>query len=101
MGEWGTDGGGAREGRRGSAGRTVLPAVFRTGHRRGPTASAGNPLSEGGRRDGRGVRGRMDLRLFTAEPLGCSPGTVAALLSGYTPIQNKKPKKKKEKENKE
>ena len=40
----------------------------------------------------------MDTRICMAESLCCSPETITALLIGYTPIQNKKLKKKKEKE---
>ena len=45
--------------------------------------------------DGRGVWGRMDTCIFMAESLHCSPETITALLIDYTPIQNKKLKKKK------
>ena len=40
--------------------------------------------------------GRMDtcINMCTAESLGCSPGTIATLLISYTPIQNKKFKRK-------
>ena len=37
----------------------------------------------------------MDIRVCTAESLCCSPVTITTLLMGYTPIQNKKLKKKK------
>ena len=40
--------------------------------------------------------GRMDTCIFMAESLHCLPETVTALLIGYTPIQNKKFKRKKE-----
>ena len=40
--------------------------------------------------DGRGVWGRMDTCICIAESLHCSPETITTLLTGYTPIQNKK-----------
>ena len=43
-----------------------------------------------GNLDGRGVWGRTDTSMCMAEPLGCSPETVTALLTSSTPIQNKK-----------
>ena len=48
--------------------------------------------------DGRGVWGRIDTRVSTAESLCCPPETTTALLIGYTPIQNKKLKKPQVKE---
>ena len=39
--------------------------------------------------DGRGVWGRMDTCVCTAEPLHCSPESIKVLLISYTPIQNK------------
>ena len=45
--------------------------------------------------DGRGVWGRMDSCIGLAESLCCPPETITTLLTGYTPIQNKKLKKKK------
>ena len=47
--------------------------------------------------DGRGVWGRMDIGICMAESLSCSPETITTLLIGYTPIQNKKFKRKKKK----
>ena len=44
--------------------------------------------------DGRRMWGRMDTCVCTAESLCCSPKTIATLLTGYTPIQNKKLKNK-------
>ena len=40
--------------------------------------------------DGRGVWGRMDTCIFMTESLCCPPETTIKLLTGYTPIQNKK-----------
>ena len=40
--------------------------------------------------------GRMDTCICMAESLHCSPETITTLLIGYSPIQNKKLKKKKE-----
>ena len=37
-----------------------------------------------------GVWGRMDTCLCKAESFHCSLGTTVTLLTGYTPIQNKK-----------
>ena len=48
----------------------------------------------GGSLGGRGVWGRMDTCIYMVESLHCSPGTITALLIGYTPIQNKKVKKR-------
>ena len=39
--------------------------------------------------DGRGVWGRMDTGICTAESLCCSPETITTLLIGHAPIQNK------------
>ena len=44
--------------------------------------------------DGRGVWGRMDPCVCTAESLRWSPETITTLLIGYNPIQNKKLRKK-------
>ena len=40
--------------------------------------------------DGRRVQGRVDTSRRVAEFLRCSPETILTLLTGYTPIQNKK-----------
>ena len=42
----------------------------------------------------KGVWGRMDIHICIAEFLCCPPETITTLLIGYTPIQNKKLKKK-------
>ena len=47
--------------------------------------------------NGSRVWGRMDTCICMAESLFCSPEPMATLLIGYTPIQNKKLKRKKEK----
>ena len=47
--------------------------------------------------DGRGVWGRMDTCICMAESLHCPHETITKLLTGYTPIKNKKLKKKKKK----
>ena len=44
--------------------------------------------------DGRAVWGRMDTCIRMAESLHCLPETITALLISYTPIQNKKLKKR-------
>ena len=44
--------------------------------------------------DGREVWGRMDTCIHMAESLPCSPEAMTTLLIGYTPIKNKKFKKK-------
>ena len=44
--------------------------------------------------DGRGIWGRMDTCICMAESLHCSPQTITMLLISYTPIQNKKFRKK-------
>ena len=43
--------------------------------------------------DGRAVWGIMDTYTGMAEFFGCSPEIITTLLTGYTPIQNKKLKK--------
>ena len=45
--------------------------------------------------DGREVWGRMDTCICLIESLCCPYETIKALLTGYTPVQNKKLKKKK------
>ena len=45
--------------------------------------------------DRRGVWGRTDSCIGLAESLCCPPEIITTLLTGYTPIQNKKLKKKK------
>ena len=47
--------------------------------------------------DGRGVWGTMDMCIITAESLDYSPQTITTLLIGYTSVQNKKLKKRKNK----
>ena len=47
-----------------------------------------------GSMDGRGVFGRMDVCICTAESLCCPSETTTILLTGYTPIQKKKLNKK-------
>ena len=42
--------------------------------------------------DRKGVWGRMDTCICMAESLCCSSETITTLLTGYTPIQNKKRK---------
>ena len=44
--------------------------------------------------DGREVWGRMDTCICLIESLCCPYETIKALLTGYTPVQNKKLKKK-------
>ena len=46
--------------------------------------------------NGRGVWGRMYTCTCKAESLYCSPETIKILLIGYTPIENKKFKEKKD-----
>ena len=43
---------------------------------------------------GSGVWGKMDSCICRAESLGSPPETITTLLIGYTPIQNKKFKKR-------
>ena len=45
--------------------------------------------------DGRGIQGRMNTCVCVAESLSCPPETITSFLNGYTPMQNKKFKKKK------
>ena len=40
--------------------------------------------------DGRGVRGRVDICICTAESFCCPPKTITTLVVGYTLIKNKK-----------
>ena len=51
--------------------------------------------------EGKGVWGRMDTRICIAESLCYSPETTTTLLTGYTPIQNKKLKFEKKKKKKQ
>ena len=44
--------------------------------------------------DGRGVCGRMDIRIGTTKSIHYSPETITALLIGYISIQNKNVGKK-------
>ena len=57
--------------------------------------STGNSSQLCGRLDGRRVWRRMDTCMCMAESLCCPLATITTLLLGYTPIQNKKLKKKK------
>ena len=50
--------------------------------------------------DRRGVQGRMDTCICMAEYLCCAPKTIPTFLICYTPIQNKKFKKKERKKEK-
>ena len=59
-----------------------------------PHRTLGTLLSVCGSLDGRGVSGRMDTCICTAESLCCSPKTITTLLISYTPIQTKKFKNK-------
>jgi len=49
-----------------------------------------------GSKDGRGVQERIDACVFITEPLCCPTETITTLLIGYTPIQNKKFKLRKQ-----
>ena len=49
----------------------------------------GNWLSVPDSLDGRGIWGRMDTCICIAESLCCLPETIAGLVIGYIPIQNK------------
>jgi len=49
-----------------------------------------------GNKDGRGVQERIDACVFITEPLCCPTETITTLLIGYTPIQNKKFKLRKQ-----
>ena len=57
--------------------------------------STGALLMLRGSLDGRGVWGRMDTCVCMAESFSCPLETITTLLISYTPIQNKKFKKKK------
>ena len=57
--------------------------------------STGNSSQLCGRLDGRRVWRRMDTCMCMAESLCCPLATITTLLLGYTPVQNKKLKKKK------
>ena len=43
--------------------------------------------------DRRGVWGRMDSCACMTESLRCAPETITTVITGYTPVQNKKLKK--------
>ena len=49
--------------------------------------------------DGKGAWGRMDTCICMAESLPCPPETITILLMGYTPIKNKKIKRKEKEKN--
>ena len=66
----------------------VHTAIFKMANQKGPTIQCGNL-------DGSGFWDRMDTCIYIAESLHCSPETITTLLIDYTPIQNKKLKKKK------
>ena len=70
-------------------------AVFEMGNQQGQHGELGSMLCAS--LDGRGVWGRMDTCICMAESLHCSHETITTLLTGYTPIQSKKLKKKKKK----
>ena len=71
-------------------------AMFKIDNQQGPTIQHRELHSMlCGILDGRGVQGRMDTCIGMAESLCSSPETITTLLIGYTPIQNKKLKKKK------
>ena len=74
----------------------VHTAMFKMDNQQGPPVQHRKLCSTlGGSLDGRRVWGRMDTGICLAESPCCSPKTVTALLTRYTPKQNKKVKKKK------
>ena len=74
----------------------VHTAVFKMNNPQGPTLQHRELCSMlCGSLDGRGVWGRMDTRMCTAESLHCLFETNTTLLIGYTPKQKKKLKKEK------
>ena len=73
----------------------VHTAIFKMDNQQGPTAWHREVCSMlYGSLEGRGVWGRMDTCVCIAESLCCSPETITTLVISYTPIQNKKLKKK-------
>ena len=76
--------------------RHVHTAIFKMNNQQAPVVQHTELCSMlSGRLDERRVWGRMDTCVCMAEYLCYSPETVTTLLTGYTPIQNKKLKKKK------
>ena len=78
------------EGGLGNLGWTCTTAIFKMDNQQGPTVKhmeLGSMLC--GSLDGTGVW-RMDTCVCMAKSLHCSPEAITTLLSGYTPIQNKK-----------
>ena len=70
-------------------------AMFKIDNQQGPTVQHRELRSMlCGILDGKGVQGRMDTCIGMNESLCSSPETITTLLIGYTPIQNKKLKKK-------
>ena len=74
----------------------VHSAVFKMDNHQGPTVQhrelcsmLGSSLNESG------VAGRMDIGIWMAESRCCPPETITTLSISYTPIQNKKLKQKK------
>ena len=68
----------------------VPSAVLKTGSRQGPAAEQRGSFSIPWEPGWDGAGGRRDTCPCIAEALCCSLETITALLTGYTPIQNKK-----------
>ena len=69
----------------------VHTAIFKMESQQGPTVLHRELCSMlRGCLDGRGVWGRTDTCVWTAEALCYPPETITTLLTGYAPIQNKR-----------
>ena len=71
------------------------------GHHEAGCRAPGSPLGALWQSSGRRVWGSMDTGICRAESLCCPSETVTTLLIGYTPISNKKFKKRARPEDKE
>ena len=71
-------------------------AVFKVGNQQGPPVQQGTLLNVLWQPGWEGLWGRVDLDtcICTAESFSSTPETLTTLLISYTPIQNKKLKKK-------
>ena len=88
---------GRRMGRRDSEGvgdEHVHTVIFKMDNQQGPAVQCRGLCSKlCGSLDERRVWGSTDTCICLAESLRCPPETITKLLTGYTPIQNKKLKK--------
>ena len=70
-------------------GKVMLTAIFKMGSQQRPIVQH-MELCLCASLNGRGIWGRMDTCICIVKSLCCSAKTATTLLTGYTPIQNKK-----------